>query len=198
MANLWRIRVAWSGNATTGAGVSTYYWSSAATGGPAALVTFYNAIKNFFPASVTWTIPNNGDILEDTTGVLTGAWSFGTGGAVTGGASGTNWLQGAGARMVWNTAGIFAGRRVKGSTFFTSMNAIEFQVDGTPQATTVAAYNAAATALLAGVPTFVVWSRPIKHKPITVPPTYDRLGTSTPITSGTLKDATSWLRSRRT
>jgi hypothetical protein len=198
MANLWRIRVAWSGAATTGAGVSTYYWNAAATGGPAALVTFYNAIKNFFPTSVTWTIPNSGDILEDSTGVLTGAWSFGTGGVVTGAASGSNWVQGAGARMVWNTNGITGGRRVRGSTFFTSMNAIEFQVDGTPQATTVAAFNSAATTMLGGVPAFTIWSRPIKHKPITVPPTYDRLGSSNLITTPAFKDAASWLRSRRT
>ncbi len=178
--------------------MSTYYWSTAATGGPAALVTFYNAIKTYFPSSVTWTVPNSGDKIEDSTGVLTGAWTFGTGGAVSGTASGTNWVQGAGARMVWSTNGIVGGRRVKGSTFFTSMNAIEFQVDGTPQAGTVTAFNSAATTMLAGVPTFAIWSRPLKVKPITVPPTYVRLGTQSPITGAALKDAASWLRSRRT
>lgn len=198
MTDLHRYRVVWGGSATTGAGLSTFYTTAIATGVPAALVTFFNALKNFFPSSVNWTIPNAGDVIRDTDGALVGGWTATGGGVVTGAASGSNWLQGAGARIVWQTGGIVGGRRVRGATFLTSMNAIEFQVDGTPQSTTVASVASACAALISSVPTLTVWSRPVAEDLTHVPPIAHRDGTNNVITSGTLADKTSWLISRRT
>lgn len=164
----------------------------------AALITFFNSLKGFFTAGTTWTIPNNGDSLDETTGALTGAWTGGTTTAVTGTASGSNYIAGAGARIVWTTNDIFARRRVKGATFLTGMNAIEFQVDGTPQATTVASVLTACNALITAMPLMAIWSRPVPVQPPTTPPTFSRLGASHIVLGGFLNDKASWLRSRRT
>jgi len=181
--------VAWSGSLTTGPGLSTFYLASTdLTGKPANLVTFFTAIRSFFPTGMTWTIPTSGDQLDDATGALVGAWSASGGGVVTGNASGTNYAQGVGCRITWNTNGIHRGRRVRGTTFLTSLNAIEFQVDGTPQGGTVTAIQSAANTLVTNLGSMVIWGRPKGSES----------GASFNVQNATVPDAVSWLRSRRT
>lgn len=199
MAVIARMQVTWQGVGVTGPAISTFYFGGPSmTGAPAAVVTFFNAIKNFFTADVSWTIPNTGDSLDPSDGSLQPGWSVSGGATVTGGASGHNWAQGVGTRLVWDTTDIFARRRVKGATFLTSMNAIEFQTDGTLQTTTVNAIAAAGVALVAARPDMVVWSRPKFVKPATVPPTLLRPGAAHIVSSAHVPDKVSWLRSRRT
>lgn len=168
---------------------------------PAAVLAFWNAIKNFWPNSTQWTVPTAGPIIDTDHGTLTGAWAQSGGGVVTGAASGSNWAQGVGCRIVWNTGAIKFGHRVVGSTFLTSMNAIEFQGDGTLQSTTIASLSSAANTLVGAVvgsKPMMVYTREVLADPTHVPPIVGHLGAATGVINGAAVDKVSWLRSRRT
>lgn len=194
-----RMRVVWSGAATTGGGVSTFYFRTIPpAGAPAAVAAFFTAIKGFWTADQSWTIPNTGDVIDDADGSLVSSWTSGSSSVVTGTASGHNWAQGVGTRVTWPTGAVMDGHRVIGATYLTSMNAIEFQTDGTLQAGTVAAIQAAGVTLIGAAPNLSVWHRPITAKPLHVPPIPFRAGGSANATTCVVPDKTSWLRSRRT
>lgn len=195
MATINRLRVSWSGSPVTGPGLSTFYFDPATGGGAADDVeTFFNAIKTAFPNGISWTIPSNGDQIADSTGELTGVWSApGEGGVVTS-SGGANWAQGVGMRVRWNTAGIYRGRRVKGTTFLVPLLANAYTSDGTLDNAYVSTVQTAAAAMIAANPGFVVWSRPVPVGP-GGPAT---VGESNFVTSASAVDGISWLRSRRT
>lgn len=189
MAQIARLRVAWGGTPVVGPGLSTFYVT---TTGPATLhgdvAAFFNSIKGNFPSGLQWTIPNTGDLIEDTTGALAGSWSE-SGGPSTVAATGTaNYVAGAGMRVSWTTGGIFRGRRVKGSTFLCPMLNGLFTSDGTIDNTVVSTTQTAAAALLTAQPTLCIFSRPVDTTP----------GTHSVVTSALAVDKVSWLRSRRT
>ena len=191
MATLLRSRVTWSGSGVVGPGVSTFYNAGTATEAniSTALNTFFTAIKSYVPQTVTWHVENGGDILEDSTGQLTGAWT--SGGAYTVSATGIgNYAAGVGGRLNWKTSTIVGGRRVRGSFFFCPLLTPNYESDGTLSNSMVTAVNAAAAAYLgsAGLAP-VIWHRP-KTKT-------SADGSSAPITSADMPDAVSWLRSRR-
>lgn len=189
MPTLMRLRVPWSGSPVVGGGISTFYHLTAGTIGYADDVAdFFTAIRNGVPAGITWQVPSSGDTILDSTGELNGTWSEpGTGGTVT--SAGTvNFANGVGARVVWNTNGIFRGRRVKGATFIVPLVSGVYLSDGTLDNATVATFQAAADALVAARPNLVIWSRPVDATP----------GESNAITSAVAVDKVSWLRSRRT
>lgn len=168
---------------------------------PAAILAWWNALKNFWPNSTTWTVPISGPIIDTDHGTLSGAWASTGGGTVTGAASGSNWAQGVGTRVTWNTGAIKFGHRVVGSTFLTSMNAIEYQVDGTLQGTTVAAIQSAGTTLIGAVvgsKPMMVYTREVLADATHVPPIDGHLGDATGVINCSVPDKVSWLRSRRT
>lgn len=182
-----RLRVEWSGSNTTGLGLSTFYFAGA-SGDPTAIYDFFNAIKGAFAANIAWNIPNNGDVIDSETGDLVGAWTGTGGGLVTSTGSGV-FTRGAGARVVWNTAGIFRGRRVRGSTFLTGLYGGAYDGNGNVGSAALSNFTTAATALLAATsPNLGIWSRPNDGTP----------GEFNTITSSTVPVSTSWLRSRRT
>lgn len=195
MAELMRLRVPWNGSPVVGGGLSTFYKTT--TGGIGwadAISDFFTAIRTLVPAGITWNVPSSGDSIDDDEGELTGTWSEpGTGGIVT--SAGTaNFASGVGARVVWNTGGIFAGRRVKGSTFLCPLVASVYPDNNTLQDSAVTTLQAAADGLVAADMDLVVWSRhaaaTANHGELT--------GESNAITSATVPDKVSWLRSRRT
>jgi hypothetical protein len=182
-----RLRVEWSGSNTTGLGLSTFYFAGA-SGDPTAIYNFFNTIKGAFAANIAWNIPNNGDVIDSETGDLVGAWTGTGGGLVTSTGSGV-FTRGAGARVVWNTAGIFRGRRVRGSTFLTGLYGGAYDGNGNVGSAALTNFTTAATALLAATsPNLGIWSRPNDGTP----------GEFNSITSSTVPTSTSWLRSRRT
>lgn len=189
MTVLKRHRVAWSGSSVIGPGLSTFYVKPDSTVGEADdIEAFFNAIKALFSTGVTWTIESSGDLIEDTTGALAGSWSDpGTGGTVTG-TSAQNYVLGAGARVVWGTSGIFKNRRVKGATFLCPLIIDAFSGNQALADTPRATMQTAAAALLTAVPELCVWSRPQPGFP----------GESHLVTSTSVPDKVSWLRSRRT
>lgn len=196
---LGRLLVAWGGPETTGGGVSVFHFGSTdMTGNPGAVLSFFNTIKNFWPSTQQWTVPNEGVVIDDSDGSLLGAWTASGGGTVSGGASGSNWAQAVGLRVTWPTGAIINGHHVTGSTFLTSMNAQEYQVDGTVQNGTVTAIQNAGTTLVASAVNFRIWSRPRPADPTHVPPLPFRAGGSANVTSCHVPDKISWLKSRRT
>lgn len=183
-----RLRVKWGGTGIVGPGLSTFYFSGTMTGKPAAVLTLFDSVKASIPAGLTWEIPSSGDVLDESTGELTGGWTASGGGNVT--ATGTgNFAQGVGPRFVWATNGIFLGRRVHGSTFMCPLITSQYDASGTIQNAMITAWNGFATTFVTAVsPDFKIWSRP-------------RPGgqyATNQVTGGTVPDAVSWLRSRRT
>lgn len=188
MANINRLRVPWSGPAVVGPGLSTFYFTGTMTGKPAAVVAFFTAVAGAMAPGITWTVPSTGDTLEDSTGELTGAWTASGGATVVSSGTG-NFALGVGARVVWNTANVFKGRRVRGSTFLVPLSAAQYQSDGTIVNATSANLLAAGTALItATTPDFRIWSRPDPAGAFAV----------SSVVSATSPDLISTLRSRRT
>lgn len=190
MADLKRVQVAWSGAGVTGPGLSTFYFTSGATGFPADLQTFFQAVKSLLPTSVTIDVPNTGDTISEATGALTGVWTDSGGSSTVGTASGV-FVAGTGYRVRWVTAGIRGGRRVVGSTFLCPATAAAFDTDGTPTAASLTVVRNAAIAYAAAVtPDMHIYSRE------TAPGAGD--GISSAVLASTVPDKASWLRSRRT
>lgn len=189
MAIMKRYRVTWSGAPVVGPSISTFYESpESGVGGADDLVTFFTSIADRIALNVQILVPSSGDLVESTTGDLVGTWSDpGTGGSVstTGNSGFTN---GVGARVVWNTGGLFGGRRVRGSTFIVPLGIDAYEGAGNITATMLGDLQAAADALVASDTPFGVWSRPNGTAP----------GEFNEWTSARVPDAVSWLRSRRT
>lgn len=191
MASLSRVRVGWSGVAVTGPGVSTFYTSGDGGDLQAGLHTFFTAIQTCFPnLKGAWEFPAGGEIIESTTGALTGAWSGATPSSVPWAAPNALWMQGVGARIRWDTDGFLRGRRVRGATFLVPLNSSMIDSDGTILGAYLTTITTAANALITAVPQMSIWSRPT-----TVGGTD---GGSTPVTSAFVPDHVSWLVSRRT
>lgn len=189
MALIARTRVTWSGSQVTGPGISTFFLANSTTAGwPAALVTFFTALRSFVPTGITWTVPGVADIIEDTTGVLVTANSPGGGGTVTSNGGAVDFKPGVGLRMRWLTGGVVAGRRVTGTTFLCPTTSQEIP-NGVVQASTVTAVNNAMVAYIgaAGLDP-AVWSRPAPG----------RSGSTHVITASSVPSTLTWLRSRRT
>lgn len=158
MATLNRYRVVWTGG-PGGTGVSTFFSETSAITALADIRAFFNSISSLFPTALSWTFPNSGDQIDSTTGTLTGGWTQPTADPVNGGLSGYAFAAGVGARVVWETGFIVGGRRLKGSTFLTSIGITAYQGDGTLDSAAISTISAAAATLVAA-DSIAVWSRP--------------------------------------
>lgn len=198
MANIRVLRVALSGNAVVGGGVMTFYnTSETATGWPAAVKSFLNAAPLMFPTSLTFTVPNTGDVLDVDTGALVGSWTDGAAQTPFSGTNTGDWAAGVGIRVVWNTDVIHARRRLRGSNFLVPVAAGIFDVDGTVDTATISERQTAAANYITSQAQAAVYSRPKPARPGahgTLPAVG---GFFAPILSATIPDKVSWLRSRR-
>lgn len=191
MATIGRVRVALTGFIGS-PGVSTFYAVDPATLlGP--LRTYYNAIRELFPSVVRIQVEDNGDSIDDVTGVLTGSWSGGAQTVVSGG-SNPGYSAPAGATQRWSTDAVVDGHRLKGRTFLVPLASAAYDVDGTLGGSTVTTLTDAGAALVAATTAnFSIWHRPIAagapHGP--------RAGTSHFVTSASVNDMVAVLRSRR-
>jgi hypothetical protein len=186
-----RYRVAWSGSPVVGPGLSTFYESpESGVGGADAIEAFFDGIKGVVPAGVQWTVPSNGDLIVAETGELTGSWSDpGTGGVVSSSGD-VPWPSGVGMRVVWNTNGVFHGRRVRGSTFIVPIANASFEGAGNITAGTLSVVQTKANDLVAALDNFAIWSRPANLA--------SNDGEANQVTSASVPDKVSWLRGRRT
>jgi hypothetical protein len=164
----------------------------------AGLRTFFTAVQSAFPnLAVTWDFPNHGEVIDEDDGELAGSWTGGTASSVIAGSPNATWVQGVGARIVWNTGAVTRGRAVRGSTFMVPLQTSAYESAGALVGSFVTIFNGAAPALIASDPNFCVWSRPVFDRSGPVPVLVHN-GSHAPITSGTVPDRVSWLRSRRT
>jgi hypothetical protein len=188
MANVARVRATWAGAAVTGPGVSTFYFNEIHSGFVSALGAYFTAWASWIPTGTTVTIQNTGDLLDIPTGQISGTWTDGTTQVVAMTGAGV-YNQGVGVRVKWNTAGIRNGRRVRGSTFMVPTIGAAQATDGTPAAAALTAWNTAVSTLVTtSVSEMVTYSRPAPAL----------AGQASEIISGSVADAVSWLRTRRT
>jgi hypothetical protein len=145
-------------------------------------------VKTALPTGLTIQVANSGDDIDDAAGNLIGTWSSTPAPALVTGTGSGQWAEGVGLRIVWNTNGIHAGKRVRGSTFMVPTVSAAFEGGGGLVAATQSQFQTAATTLIASAPSLVIWSRPSSTL----------AGESNAIVSATVPDAVSWLRSRRT
>lgn len=191
MANLNRVRAVWSGGGVTGPGVSTFYVRA-----PIAPNDFVGALDTFFttcvvnmPNSVTVNVQRSGEVIDETSGELVELWSSSLAANPRSGTDAGVFAAGVGARIVWNTAGVTNGRRVRGSTYLVPLGAGQFQSDGTINNTSRTTYENAANTLRAALPgSLCIWTRAVGGAG----------GKSSDVVSATMPDRVSWLRSRRT
>lgn len=190
MTNVNRIRIVWSGAGVTGGGVSTHHWlGTAVASDVTAFKSFYIALTSQMPNTVTMTIPNGGEVIDDNTGDLVSTWTAGTGGTAVGAAA-TGYAQGVGARISWLTAGTTGNRRVRGTTFVVPTASAVFDTDGTLKTAVVNALDTAANTLLSdlGAGRMVIVTRQ----------TPAHSGTSHAVTGAVTADTSTWLTTRRT
>lgn len=197
MTNLSRIRVVWSGTPVVGTGLTTFYVQGSASSLPASVKAFFTATKATFPSGITWTIPNTGDVIDDTNGTLVSVWTGSGGGTETSGGTGTNFVQGAGGRVKWLTGGIYRGRRVVGTTFMVPLVMDYWEGASAISSVALSNWSTAAANLLAAEPGLAVYSREVESDPDADPPVVGTPGESNLIVSALVPDATSWIRSRR-
>lgn len=189
MADVYRIRVSWSGAPVTGGGVSTFYTSSAPATLQGALITFINAIKVQFPPPLAWEVPNHGDVIDSVSGKITNAWTGGTTTSILANGTSSQYAAGVGARVRWNTSGFVNGRNIKGSTYFVPLSSPAYDNDGTINPGVLGNLQTAATALV-GAANMCIVTRPTSST--------SNDGGFTAVSSATAVDKVSWLRSRRT
>jgi hypothetical protein len=188
-----RLRVAWSSSNVVGPGLSTFYCSTAGDNLSAGVKAFFTGLASTIAGGTTITIPNFGELIEDTTGDLAGSWSSSPadGGTVTATGSGS-FASGVGLRVVWNTSGIHAGRKVRGSTFVVPISSSAFEGAAFIVEAVRANVLTAANGLITAVPSLRILSLPTVHSGVAVP------GQSSTVTAALVPDKVSWLRSRRT
>jgi len=187
VTSLQRVRVHWSG--FTGApGVNTLFYQDAPADPAPDLFTFFNAIKALLPTSVTISIDNSGDLIDDATGNLVGSWSGTSASTVTGTVSAL-YAGPAGAVMDLRTSTVVGKRRLQGRMFLVPLITDAYQSDGTLATSALGTLQAAATALLASTSgaDLRVWHRP----------TPGHVGSSAAVTELRVPDLAAVLRSRR-
>lgn len=190
-----RVQITWSGPQVVGGGVTVLHFAGDVGAPPiSALVAAFGAASKLIPAGVTLTFPGTGDIIEDTTGTLTGVWTASGAGTVSGNGS-AQCAAGVGAVISWQTGGIVAGKKLRGRTFMVPIAFKDpgsgdeaFDNDGTFGPATLVKIQTLANAIMASGP-LAVW-----HRPTT---TGGSDGTSYGVVSNRVPDRVSTLRTRR-
>lgn len=176
----------WSTGTQGGSGISTFYGAFGTDITPD-LNTFWGSIKALFSDEVSVQVPPNGDVIDESTGLLTGAWTGGTS-TTNVGTTHSAYPAGTGAFIKWNTGVVVGGHRVVGRTFIAPILANSFDTNGTLTSGVVTIIQNAAN-VLAATGRVSVWHRP----PVIGSPGGSLAG----IVSATVPDKTTSLRSRR-
>jgi hypothetical protein len=193
MTVLRRLRISWDGLGGL-PGLTTFYYGVASPNVSDA-VTFFTALRTYVPSGVTWTIPSQGDELDDVTGQLTGGWVGTGGGTVTSTGTVGSYPAGTGLLIRWNTGVVASGRRIQGRTFICPLTSAGYANTGVVATSTATPVLAAATAFAASGVAKGIWHQP-KKAPGGIGP--DRPGQYAAIQSASVSTTVSSLRSRRT
>lgn len=191
----YRVRTVWSG--IEGPPGFTVMYFSQITGVPVAVASFWTAMLSKIPRTVTLTVEGTGDIIDETTGLITGSWVEAAPAPMVG--TGDSEFAGpAGASIRWETGQIVAGHRVRGKTFVVPIPASSFGANGRINAASFGVYNAAAAAFAAASSIgFVIWSRPRAASVAPARPHPQRNGSVHPVIAGNALSNAAVLRSRR-
>lgn len=183
-----RVVVSWAGTPIVGLAVNVlHYAGDTGPSNPAAIKTAYQTLAGILSTGVTITVPDSGEVLEDTTGILESVWT-GTGGGNVVGTAGGVVAAGVGACITWKTGGIIDGRRLRGRTFIVPLSSTAYEANGTLTAAAITALNNFGTSLMASGP-LAVWHRPTDAE------TAD--GNSYGVVSFSVRDKVAFLSSRR-
>jgi len=192
-----RVRAIWSGF-PGGPGVSTFY-SLVPDTTVVDVRALFLAIHTGLPSSVSVQVENSGDILEDTTGEVTGLWSTDAVLPVDGDNTAA-YSAPSGICVNWITATVLDGHRVKGRTFFVPAGGNFYEDNGTLSAGALAIFEpAASTFVAAEVGALVVWHRPRVARAAdgSRPAVTARAGGHALVTASSVPDKAVVLRSRR-
>lgn len=184
-----RLILTWNGPQVVGGGVTVLHFEGAEGAVPdvAAIKSAVTAMAAIIPQGVTITVPNSGDVIQDTDGTLVNVWTGSGGGSVAGTAP-QQAAAGVGACIGWITGGIVNGRRLRGRTFIVPITINAFDVDGTITSSSLTALGTFANAVMASGG-LAVW-----HRPTTATSTD---GTSYAVLSNRVRDKVAVLTSRR-
>lgn len=202
MTTMQRVRVPWAG-VVGGTSLSTFYFTDASAG-LADLRAFFASFAVVVPAGISWSFPGAGDVMEDTTGEITGTWT-GTGQALLQGSGGGNYAAPTGLMARWTTPSVVFGHRVRGRTFLVPMTNNGFDAGGTGNDSVVAAIQLAGQTLADNATADMkIWSRPQLATPswtdvrgVTHPARPARSGVAVSATGCFVPDKAVVLRSRR-
>lgn len=190
-----RLNAAWQ-NFPGAPGVTTFYSNGTMTQPEVdAVRAFFLAIASLLPTGLTVQVPSSGDIIDETTGEITGTWSVGTTPAVVTGTNAGVYAGNAGAVIHWLTGGVVAGRRVRGRSFIVPIGSGAYDNQGSLAAGTITTLQGAANGLVTAFVGMVVWARPLKAG---TPPVVVRPGSYHGVSSMRVPDLAVSLRSRRT
>lgn len=203
MPDIGRVRVVFDGF-KGGPGVATHYFSVDGSTSWAdqkqpiadGIIGAYATIQELFPAAMTITVQDEIDILEEEDGEIVTTVVV-DGGTLNGSGTGGFGPIAAGMAVTWLTAGVVAGRHVKGRTYLVPMDVSTVQVDGSPTSEALdacAEYGSTLIAVDGGNADLVVWSRPrraVIDGPITT------VGSHHKVLSADVADKFAVLRSRR-
>lgn len=193
MTSLNRVIISWQGASVNGAAATVLHYSASDNAAPpvAAIKSAFLAAAGVFPSGLIWTFPGTGDVIDDTTGNLVGAWTSSGGGTVNGGGPPQS-AAGVGACIGWTTGGIVNGskgpRKLRGRTFLVPTCSGIFDASGVMISANLATLQTLANALQAAGP-LAVWHRP------TTPGGSD--GNSYGVISAKVRNKVAVLRSRR-
>lgn len=203
MTSLYRSRTKIE-NLSGGPGVATMYFLSAENL-TESLQAYWNVMRELMPIQVAITVENTGDVIEDTTGDLVGAWG-GTVQPTLPGLSNGPYPAPAGLCCVWKTTTILDSHRLAGRTFIVPVTSAFYQTDGTIIQSAIDGMTGACESLIAAESEdFVIWHRPFPGSPAVAasgthaarPARAAHDGGHGLVTTGFAKDKVAILRSRR-
>ena len=183
-----RIRSTWQ-NWPGAPGITDFYSRdlTAATYVPI-VRAFFNAIVGALPTGLTVQTSGSCDEINEVNGQLTGSQTTTTPAPVVGTGSGA-YAGPSGVCINWQTAGVIAGKRVRGRTFIVPVNATQYDSGGTLTPAAITLFSGAANGLItSGAGQFVVFARPRAFTG----------GQAHAITGSSVPDLVAVLRSRRT
>lgn len=197
MADLEKIVLTWP-NLPGGTGNSTLFWRSGNAGVVRpAILTFIQNLAFCLPPSVSVTVPNNGEVIDEATGKMNNTWTNGTTTTTAGTATATAYTPNSGFLVQWRTAGFANGRAIRGRFFVVPASAGQYTSSGILLAASCSAIQTAAQSLVNNAASaFVIWHRPIYDHSVK-PPVLTRPGASFPVTSANCPTKVATLKGRR-
>ncbi len=186
MATLARIQALWQ-NFSGAPGYSNFFSTDTTGNMNASVRAFFQAIAGILPSGLTVQVAASGDLISDTTGQITGAWSNAGVAVVTGSSGGVN-TGASGAVVHWKTDTVVNGRRIRGRTFLCPLATTAFSASGQVTSGAISTIQTAGAGLItAAGGSLVVWHRPTDFS----------AGSSGVVTTSSVPVLAAVLRSRR-